>query len=289
MFLIDKFQQFHQELVRLKSRVSAGAWVFQGEDSNVGESAAKESPTAVWRRLSSLLERQALEASSHGGDFAVELYRRAQYAMVALADELFLHIDWAGRNNWREQLLETKFFGSHRAGEELFERIEELLGKQDSLLAELGRVYLIVLGLGFQGKYRGEPDVDATIAIYRRRLYRFIFNHDPQTLRGNEFVVPQAYAATLDAAVTTELPYLKPWLWAIAASLLLWVGGTFAIWRYSIGVLTPAVTRINAVDVQEKREEEENPSGDDNDGDDGPSGEASNGEAAQSKPAEEVR
>ena len=71
MFLIDKFQQFHQELVRLKSRVSAGPWVFQGEDSNVGESPAKESPTAVWRRLSSLFERQALGAARHGGDFAV--------------------------------------------------------------------------------------------------------------------------------------------------------------------------------------------------------------------------
>ena len=271
--------------------MTAGAWVFQGEEGGaaVGESAAKESPTAVWRRLSSLLERQALEASSHGGDFAVELYRRAQYAMVALADELFLHIDWAGRNNWRDQLLEAKFFGSHRAGEELFERIEELLGKQDSLLAELGRIYLIVLGLGFQGRYRGEPDVEETIGIYRRRLYRFVFNHDPQTLRGNEFVVPQAYTATLNEAVTTELPYLKPWLWAIAASLMLWVGGTFAVWRYSIGALTPAMTRINAVDAKEKREEAENPTGEENGENGGEKSEAKNGKPAEGEPGEEAR
>lgn len=255
MFLIDKFQQFHAELVRLKTRVAAGAWVFPSDESSFGESAARESPTAVWRRLSSLLERQALEAGSQGGDFAVELYRRAQYAMAALADEVFLHVDWVGRDSWREHLLEAKFFGTQRAGEELFERIEELLRDRESLFAELGRIYLIVLGLGFQGRYRGRPDAEETIAIYRRRLFRFVFNHDPQTLRGNQYVVPQAYAATLDEAVTTELPYLRPWFWAMAAAVLLWLGGTFAIWRYSTSALTPSIARIYAVEQKERQEE----------------------------------
>src|SRR5262245_45366266 len=114
MFLIDKFQQFHAEVIRLKARVTAGAWVFEGEQTaGLGESAAKESPTAVWRRLVSLLERQSLDAAQQGGDFAVEIYRRAQYAMAALADEIFLHVDWAGRESWRDHLLEAKFFGSH--------------------------------------------------------------------------------------------------------------------------------------------------------------------------------
>jgi len=249
MFLIEKFQQFHAEVVRLKARVTAGAWVFQADETTgIGESAAKESPTAVWRRLSSLLERQALEAGSHGGDFAVELYRRAQYAMVALADEIFLHTDWAGRDSWREHLLETKFFGSHRAGEELFERIEELLHDRETLFAELGRIYLMVLGLGFQGRYRGRPDAEEIIAVYRRRLFRFVFNHDPLAVHGNQYVVPQAYAATLDEAVTSELPYLKPWFWAIAASLLLWIGGSYAIWYYATNDLRPIITRIDGAE-----------------------------------------
>lgn len=249
MFLIEKFQQFHAEVVRLKARVTAGAWVFQADETTgIGESAARESPTAVWRRLSSLLERQALEAGSHGGDFALELYRRAQYAMVALADEIFLHTDWAGRDSWRDHLLETKFFGSHRAGEELFERIEELLHDRETLFAELGRIYLMVLGLGFQGKYRGRPDAEEIIAVYRRRLFRFVFNHDPLAVHGNQYVVPQAYAATLDEAVTSELPYLKPWFWAIAASLLLWIGGSYAIWSYATSDLAPIVSRIDGAE-----------------------------------------
>src|ERR1051326_5389554 len=87
MFLIDKFQQFYGEVLKLQARVAAGAWIFNGTES-VSESAAKESPSAVWRRLVSILERQSLDAGFEGGDFAVEIYRRAQYAMGGLADEV---------------------------------------------------------------------------------------------------------------------------------------------------------------------------------------------------------
>ena len=256
MFLIEKFQQFHAEVIRLKARVTAGAWVFQGEETaGLAESVAKESPTAVWRRLVSLLERQSLDAAHQGGDFAVEIYKRAQYAMAALADEIFLHVDWVGRDSWREHLLEAKFFNSHRAGDELFERIEDLLHDRDALFSELARVYLMVLGLGFQGRYRGKPDAEETIAIYRRRLFRFIYGRDPQAVHGNQYVVPQAYSATLDEAVSTELPYLRPWLWAMVAAVVLWIGGSFAVWKYSIQDLIPLIQRIERMEASEHAQE----------------------------------
>lgn len=253
MFLIEKFQQFHAEVVKLKARVTAGAWVFPGEELAVpGRGATRESPTAVWQRLSSLLERQSLEAGSQGGDFAVELYRRAQYAMVALADETFLHTDWMGRDSWRENLLETKFFRTHTAGEELFDRIEELLHERETVYAELARVYLMVLGLGFQGQYRGRPDADERIANYRRRLFRFVYSREPLAVHGNQYVVPQAYAATLDESVSTELPYVKPWIWAIAVSLILWLGGSYGIWRYSKNQLEPTIDNILTMEKKEQ-------------------------------------
>jgi type VI secretion system protein ImpK len=255
MFLIDKFQEFHLELVRLKARVTSGGMTLQGDESRSGDSAAKESPSAVWRRLSSLLDRQRADAGTQGGDFGRELYDRAQYAMAALADDYFLNLDWAGRDNWRNQSLEAKFFNSHRAGEALFERVEELLKDRDLLRLELARIYLMVLGLGFLGKYRDRPDAEERIAVYRHRIYHFIFNQDPVTLRGDVAVVPQAYSATLDEAVSTELPYLRPWIWATAGALLLWLGGTYAVWRVAVGALTPAMTSISKVEDQEKEEE----------------------------------
>ena len=80
MFLIDKFQQFYGEVLRLRGRVAEGSWVFQG-DTAANE--PRESPSGVWRKLVGLLERQSLDAGREGGDFGLEVYRRAQYAMAA--------------------------------------------------------------------------------------------------------------------------------------------------------------------------------------------------------------
>ena len=246
MFLTEKFQQFHAEVMRLQSRVVEGTWAFAGEGTVGATDAtvAKESPGAVWRRLHSMLERQLLDAGREGGDLAIDLYRRAQYAMAALADEIFLHLDWVGRDAWRDHLLETKLFGSQTAGQELFERIEEILRDRDSMFVELARIYLTVLALGFQGKYRGQLDAHEEIETYRRRLFRFIFAHDPQVPRGGEHVIPQAYASTLDESETTELPYLRPWIWALILVIALWAGGSYFLYRAYVSPLEPYIDEI---------------------------------------------
>lgn len=241
MFLIDKFQQFYGEVLRLRGRVAEGSWVFQGE---AGANEPRESPSGVWRKLVGLLERQSLDAGREGGDFGLEIYRRAQYAMAALADEIFINLDWPGRDVWREHLLEAKLFGSHRAGEELFERIDALLRDHDALYGELARIYLMVLALGFQGKFRGRSDGDEELDSYRRRLFRFIYARDPEVVRGTERVMPQAYSTTLDEASVTRLPYLKPWIWALVLIVVVWVAGSHLLWRHAVSDLEPLVDDI---------------------------------------------
>jgi type VI secretion system protein ImpK len=243
MFLIDKFQQFHGEVIRLRGRVAEGTWVFQG-DGAAAANEPRESPSGVWRKLVAVLERQSLDAGREGGDFGLEIYRRAQYAMTALADEIFINLDWAGRDAWREHLLEAKLFGSHRAGEELFERMDALLRNHDALYGELARIYLMVLALGFQGKFRGRPDAAESIDSYRRRLFRFVYSREPQVVHGTERVMPQAYAATLDEAHVTKLPYLKPWIWALVLIAVVWVGGAHLIWRHAMTDIEPLVNEI---------------------------------------------
>lgn len=253
MFLLDRFQDFYREVLRLKKSVGQGNWVFDGQPGQPGGPSEDLSPTAVWRTLLALLERQALDASRSGGDFALEVYRRAQYAMAALADEVFLHLDWPGREAWRSNLLESRLFGSHRAGEELFERIEELLHDRDNVYSELARVYLTVLALGFQGKYRGHPEAERELESYRRRLFRFIFGRDPQAVRGDERLMPESYASTLDEGSGSTLPHLKPWVWALVLLVVLWLGGGHLIWRSAVAGLQPLVTEILGVERQVPR------------------------------------
>jgi type VI secretion system protein ImpK len=243
IFLIDQLQEYYREVLRLRERVAKGTWVFE-DGERAADPEAGASPSAVWRSLVALLDRQALDAGRSGGDFAVEIYRRAQYAMAALGDEVFLHLDWLGREAWREHLIETRLFGSHRAGEELFERIEDLLRNSEVVYADLGRVYLMVLGLGFQGKFRGREDADRELAGYRRRLFRFVFGRDPEAVRGQERLIPQAYSVTLSEGAGGRLPHLKPWLWAIAVLLALWLAGSQLLWRRATRDLRPIVDEI---------------------------------------------
>jgi type VI secretion system protein ImpK len=210
--------------------VEKGNWVFDATKPYRTEAVSNVTPNAVWQQLLALLERQSLEAGQDGGAFGVQTYREAQYAMAALADEVFLRLDWDGREAWQDHLLEFRLFQTHCAGEELFERIEKLLRDGHSAYKELARVYLIVLGLGFEGKYYKEPEIIPPIASYRRRLFSFVFGHDPLAVRGREQLMPQAYSTTLNESDPSTLPYVRPWLLVIAAVLLLWLVGAHWIW-----------------------------------------------------------
>jgi type VI secretion system protein ImpK len=228
MFLLERFHEFYREVLSLKERVKEDAYALE----------------EVRRRLTFLLERQALEAGRGGGDFGLEVYRRAQYAMAALADEIFLHLPWSGQEAWRNRLLEAHFFGSHRAGEELFERMDRLVQDSDAAYRELGRVYLAVLALGFQGRYRNDPEAPRKIEEHRSRLFRFIFGRDPEAIRGQARLMPEAYAATLDEGRTSTLPHLKPWIWAMVAVVLLWIAGGHLLWRSVLTDIRPLVDEI---------------------------------------------
>lgn len=222
--LAGQFQEFFREVIRLKQRVTAPDF-----GAAAGETREDLSPAGVWQTLVNLMERQAVAARAGGGDLAGELYRQVQFVMAALADEEFLNLEWAGREHWRLSLLEAKFFGSHRAGDLFFVRLDELLARRGGVYVDLAYVYLMALALGFEGRYRGEPGAEAALASYRRRLFRFIFHRDPQLAA--EQLAPQAYAVTLEEGSGRRLPYLKPWIWTGVAVVVIWVGVSFPIWR----------------------------------------------------------
>ena len=118
-FLLTQFREFYRELVRLRRSI---AYAGTARGASFAPAEGRGSVLSIWQPLVSLLERQALEAGEMGGSFAFEIYREAQYVMCALADEIFLHEDWDGRENW--QLLEGRLFETHYAGEEVFNRID---------------------------------------------------------------------------------------------------------------------------------------------------------------------
>jgi type IV/VI secretion system ImpK/VasF family protein len=243
-YLLTQFREFYREVARLKRTVayapplsaaeevvfaaqSAAAGAGGGGGTSLVPRTVEASPavTGVWQQLLSVLERQALEAGQ-GGAFAYEVYREAQYVMAALADEIFLHLEWEGKSSW--PLLESRLFQSHIAGEEVFNRIDRLLQRRDPFYLDLAAVYFMALSLGFEGKYRGADDLDPR--EYRRQLFRMIYRRDPKLFTATAPLFPQTYQNTLDKSEVKKLPAQWVWVWLIAAVLVLWIGASEYSW-----------------------------------------------------------
>lgn len=244
-FLLTQFREFYSEVIRLKRTVESGAWAFAASDGS-GESDPARNVNAIWQRLQSLLEQQDIAAVRRGGEYWSAMYQEAQYVMAALADEVFLHLDWEGREVWSSNLLESQFFSSHSAGEVFFEKLDRLLESGGLDQTELAKVYLMALALGFQGKYRGAGD-GGELHAYRRKVFSFISRRDPDILNESKSLFPDAYAHTLDAGRGRRLPDARRWMVALALAALIWIVVGHGLWVYLTADLDRTIQQILAL------------------------------------------
>lgn len=185
--------------------------------------------TFVWQRLVTLFERQEAYAWRYGGTYGAEFYKEAQYVMVALADEIFLNTEWEGRRFWVSNLLESKIFRTHVAGELFFQRLERLLVDRDPVYRDLAAVYLMALSLGFRGRFRGQDD-RGQLERYRRRLFHFVFRREPELESETRKVFPETYYHTLRDETKRRLPNPRAWIILLCAVILAYVALTHGIW-----------------------------------------------------------
>jgi len=226
-YLLGLFEAFHRELVRQRRSVESGAQ-FAGETLLQRTGSSVDKTEEVWQQLLALLERQALLASQAGGAFGYEIYREAQYVMAALADEIFLHISWQGKESW--VLLESRLFQTHVAGEVIFQRIDRILKQRDPFYVDLAAVYFMAIGLGFQGKYRDNPHSDE-LQQYQQQLFRFIYHRAPNLTHFTQPLFPDAIQNVTDAGPGRKLPDQRLWLLLVVLVLVLWVGVSHLAWR----------------------------------------------------------
>lgn len=180
------------------------------------------------RRLAHLLDLGGDQAIRLGGAYGATLYDEAKYAMAALADEVFLHqVRWAGADAWGDNLLETHLFHSAISGERLFQNIDAMLADSSPAHTELASIYLMVLTLGFRGRYRGRSS--AEIDSYRARLRVFIA-HRIAPVQDGEPVFADAYRHTLDEGRETLLPAIARWVWVAMGALVLYLIVSEALW-----------------------------------------------------------
>jgi type VI secretion system protein ImpK len=187
-------------------------------------------PAAIWNRLAVLLEQQLLDASRIAGPVGVEFHREAVYVMAVLTDEMFVHLEWEGREYWLAHLFEARFFRSHFGGQRLFARIDELLTRDDEPAAETATVYLMALALGFRGRYFA-PSHEAILDSYRNRLFFFIARREPELAESAKRLFPETYRFTIQAGAPRRLADPRRWVIALGGAVIVWLIVAQLVWR----------------------------------------------------------
>lgn len=236
-FLVQNFHEFFKLLLRQKEfalrATETGDPLTLEQETETEAQKRTESPlvNTIQRRLSLLLEEQAINSTVEAGEFAVSSYQDALYAMVSFADETFLNIPWVGQKPWENNLLESRFFQTQIAGELIFQKIENLVSTNDPMKADLAVVYLLILGLGFKGKFRGQDSNAQQLTLYRQQLYMMINRH-PSTLYdpGRDHLIQDCYEHVLDSTISRGLPEIRLWLFTLVGVLGLYLFASTTLW-----------------------------------------------------------
>jgi len=202
--------------------------------------------TVIWHRLVALFQRQAITAWKAGGQYGAEAYKDAQYVMVALADEIFVHMPWEGQKAWGLNLLEARLFRSHAAGQNFFEKLEQLLREQNPRKKDLAAVYLMALSLGFKGKYY-EVDDRGKLARYRRQLFIFIYGREPDLDDETRYVFPEAYFHKVREEGQRKLSDPRKWFVVLALVIIVYVAATQLLWMQftrGLNAVNQSITKI---------------------------------------------
>ncbi len=81
-------------------------------------------------------------------------YVQARFAVCAWVDEAILGSPWEHRARWQTEQLQRVFYRTTEAGEEFFDRLNNI-GLHQRNLRE---IYYLALALGFKGRYLHESD-----------------------------------------------------------------------------------------------------------------------------------
>ncbi|WP_322044073.1 DotU family type IV/VI secretion system protein [Paraburkholderia sp. J67] len=213
------------------------------QPSNAQPADAAEALASQLQAATRKLARDAMAWTGAAGEADIAA---AQFAFVALLDELLVFSDWPGAGAWEAQPLEARIFGTRSAGERVPEAIEALLAERDPGRRDLANVYLACLELGFKGRLRGEAGA-MRLDQLRHALFGFAMQRDPD---------PARIAAPLDAAavppreprmLTQMFPDRTRFALLLLGGCAALLGASHALWWYETAPVWPALAQFEAI------------------------------------------
>ena len=218
-FLLTRFEEFYQELVRVK--------VFCSSHNHISAPSAQQ-------MLAAFLTQQTGQVERTGTLLGVEMYRQAKRVMACLADEVFTAHSWPHGSNWpslESELFETEGPAGFSPGAQCLRKLDQLVRQDDPVYRELAAVYFYALALAKSDN----PDIES----YLSTLSQMISPPAESTL-----VFAQSYAHTLAEDKIASLPSPRKWVLLLASIVLGWFALSWFLWTQVCG---PIQLQLDAI------------------------------------------
>jgi type VI secretion system protein ImpK len=134
----------------------------------------------------------------------------ARYALCTFVDSAVLNTPWGAQGDWAAQSLLVIFHKEVSGGEKFFEILDRISSDASRYLDLLELLY-VCLALGYEGKYRQDPNGAARLAELQHGLYRLI--RDRRQIRDEE-LSPQWKG--IEDRRNPIMRYVPWWLVAVA-------------------------------------------------------------------------
>ncbi|WGL60335.1 DotU family type IV/VI secretion system protein [Pigmentibacter sp. JX0631] len=173
-----------------------------------------------------------------------KLYLEFQYAMIALSDEFFLKKNNEISDYWKDNTLEYIFYGTRSSGTIIFDKIDKIIRENDTLNSDLAYVYLLLLGLGFKGKYHINNEEDK-IKYYQKELFRII-NSKMNITEEKEFVLSNSLNIPKNIK-DLFLPDIKKWYFYILITIFIYFVISSFIWLVFTNKSNEKIEKYNSI------------------------------------------
>jgi len=97
----------------------------------------------------------------------------ARYILCTFIDEVIAQTPWGAEGAWAERTLLQEFHEERWGGDKAFQLLERL-GQDASINEDLLELFYVCLRLGFEGRYRGQPDGRAQLDAIAARVLEVI-------------------------------------------------------------------------------------------------------------------
>jgi len=178
-----------------------------------------DNPDLLKRKISQTFDTMFREGERLG--ISRSDLEESKYILTAFLDETILVSRWPHKAQWRESPLQLEYFGTHVAGEEVFNKLKAARANA-SEKADLLEVYYTCLALGFKGIMVAYPDGEQRLKTLIHEVWQ-----DLQRVRPGAVPALSPVGLPRDKAAPVKGSDLNLWLLAgvMAVSIVVLIFG----------------------------------------------------------------